>query len=53
MSPKATKINYVVRYMLYILIWLIANIDTKGHHRLSKGTRGQKRKERLQKVIKD
>ena len=44
MSPKATKIKFVVRYMLYIQIWLIANIDTKGHQRSSKETRGQARK---------
>ena len=46
MSPKATKINFVVRYILYIQMWPIANIDTKGHHRSPMDTRGQKRKER-------
>ena len=53
MSPKATKINFVVSCMLYIKKQQITNIDTKSHFRSFKDTRGQKRRKKLQKVIED
>ena len=53
MSPKATKINFVGSFMLYIKKQQITNIDTKSHFRSFKVTRGQKRRKKLQKVIDD
>ena len=49
MSPKATKINFVVRYIFYVQIWIIANIDTEGHQISYKDTRGQKQKRKVTK----
>ena len=46
MSPKATKINFVVSCMLYIKKQQIANIDTKSHFRSFKDTRGQKKRKK-------
>ena len=43
MSPKATEINYEVRYILYIQMWSITNINIKGHNRSPKDTRGKKK----------